>query len=297
MPHTAVRAAEPPRTAANPDACAACGAAPGTRFCGECGEPRVRERDYSLRRFLRESFASVTDLDSALFRSLAALIGRPGELTADYFSGGRRRYLAPLKVFFLCNVVFFFVQSVTHTGVLSSPLHVYTHYDPFQRVATGIVQGRLAARGITQSEYARVFDPESVSQAKTLVIVMAPMLALLLALLYLRSRRFFLEHLVFSVHFYAFFLLAIPAFMGLAALLVTGWMALGGPRPQWIESDGAAGLLMFCICAVYLRFAIQRYYGGHPLAVVGRTLLLAPGLLAALQAYRFILFFTVLART
>jgi hypothetical protein len=287
----------PEAHAAEAAACDACGAAMGTPFCGQCGEPRVRQRDYSLRRFLRESFASVTDLDSTLLRSLAAAIARPGELTADYFSGRRRRYLTPLRVFLICNVVFFFVQSVTHSSILSSPLHVYTHYDPFQHLARPIVERRLAARGLTADAYGGVFDPESVRQAKTLVIVMCPMLASLLALTYARSRRYFLEHLVFTLHFYSFFLLAIPAFTGITSLLVLGWMRLGGAAPWWINSDSVVGVLMLTLCAVYLRVAMQRYYGGHRLAVIARTLVLGAGLLAALQAYRFLLFFSVLAMT
>ena len=278
-------------------ACRGCGAVVEGRFCGACGEEWTAGRDYSLRRFARESFAAVADLDSTLLRTMAALVGRPGELTAAYFGGARRRYLAPLKVFFACNVVFFFVQSVTHMSMLSSPLHVYLHYDPFQGVARGIVQHRLAERGTTAQAYAAVFDPESVSQAKTLVILMCPMLALPLAALHARSRRYFVEHLVFALHFYAFFLLAIPAFTGIMASLLIGWQLLGGGIPRWVNDDSAVGLMMFSLLATYTAVAMRRYYGGGFVAVGVRTLLLVVGMYAVLQAYRFVLFFTVLAVT
>jgi hypothetical protein len=305
-PASAIAALEPAGIAASPapDAepagqrvCRGCGAAVDARFCGACGEEWTAGRDYSLRRFARESVAAVADLDSTLLRTLAALVGCPGELTAAYFGGARRRYLAPLKVFFVCNVVFFFVQSVTHMSMLSSPLHVYLHYDPFQRVARGIVQHRLAERGTTADAYGAVFDPESVSQAKTLVILMCPMLALPLAALYARSRRYFVEHLVFALHFYAFFLLAIPAFSGIMASLLIGWQLLGGGLPQWANSDSAVGLMMFSLLATYTAVAMRRYYGGGPAAVAVRTLGLVLSMYAVLQAYRFVLFFTVLAVT
>jgi hypothetical protein len=267
------------------------------RFCGACGEEWAAGRDYSLRRFARESVAAVSDLDSTLLRTLAALIGRPGELTAAYFGGERRRYLAPLKVFFVCNVVFFFVQSVTHMSMLSSTLHVYLHYDPFQGVARGIVQHRLADRGMTVDAYGAVFDPESVSQAKTLVILMCPMLALPLAALYLRSHRYFVEHLVFALHFYSFFLLAIPAFIGILSSLLIVWQLLGGAVPQWVNSDSAIGLTMFALLATYTAAALRRYYGGGVAGVAARTGVLVLGMYVVLQAYRFVLFFTVLAVT
>ena len=76
-PASAIAALEPAGIAAPPapDAepagqrvCRGCGAAVDARFCGACGEEWTAGRDYSLRRFARESVAAVADLDSTLLR-------------------------------------------------------------------------------------------------------------------------------------------------------------------------------------------------------------------------------------
>src|SRR5215210_3933365 len=98
------------RTAApfEPVACPECGEPIPERFCTRCGEKRVEERDYSLRHFLAEALNVVANLESPIPRSFFVLLRRPGLLTAEYLAGRRKRYLKPLQLFVLCNVIFFF---------------------------------------------------------------------------------------------------------------------------------------------------------------------------------------------
>ncbi len=57
------------------------------RFCPECGEQRVSESDYLLRRFLANAVGELSNLDSRVFRSFRALIANPGHLTAEHIAG------------------------------------------------------------------------------------------------------------------------------------------------------------------------------------------------------------------
>lgn len=276
-------------------ACPACGAAAPERFCARCGEEQVHARDLSLRHFVREGIAAVTDFDSALLRSLVTVVRRPGLLTREYVAGSRRRYLPPLKLFFVCNVLFFFVESITHSSVLTTPLYVYLHYEPFKPVVTGLVRARLLARHVSDVDYAKAFDPMSHTQAKTLVITMAPMLAVLVALLFAQSRRFFVEHLVFSVHFYSFFLLLVAGLGGLLSCAYLGMRLLGLPR--LLLSDDALGATLLSACGLYLAVAIRRVYGERPAVALLKAAALAFGIFWVLQGYRFLLFYTTFLAT
>jgi hypothetical protein len=268
----------------------------GGRFCAACGEEWTEGRDYSLRRFAHESVASLTDLDSSLLRTLRTLLGSPGTLTADYFAGRRRHWLSPLKVFFVCNVVFFFVQSATHSTILSSTLAVYRRYQPFRSWARPLVDHRIAERGISLREYATAFDAMAVSQAKTLVIVMAPLLALVVAIVFARRRRYFVEHLVFAIHFYAWFLLIVPAIQGLLGLLFVGLYAAAGISES-VVTDASIGLVMLAVCTAYLTPAARRFYGTGPWASAVASLVIAASVVVVLQAYRWMLFYTVFLLT
>jgi hypothetical protein len=265
------------------------------RFCGECGEEQVHARDLSLRHFVREAAASVTDLDSSLLRSLASLVARPGLLTCEYVRGSRRRFLPPLKLFVVCNVVFFFLESLTHSSVLTTPLNVYLRFAPFRDAVTPMVAARLAQRHLSAAQYGAVFDPMVRAQAKTLVIVMAPLLALVVQALFVRSRRFFVEHLVFAVHFYAFFLLLLALVGALLSSVYGALKVLGAAPPA--PGDSALGAFLMIACTAYLYASVRRVYGDGRLSAAAKCLVMACGIFAVLQAYRFVLFYTTFLAT
>jgi hypothetical protein len=273
-------------------ACPNCGENFDGRFCANCGEERVACRDYSLRHFLGEAFNILTSVESNLFRSFAALIARPGRLTAEYFRGRRKSYLKPLQLFIFCNVIFFFVQSYAGFNSLTTPLYVHLNMLPYSRQASALVERELHERQITYEEYRPRFDAAIDGQAKTLVIVLIPIFALPLLALYWNARRYYVEHLVFSTHFFAFFLLFLPALhLGLLALL-RGTAAVGLHVPPLLRSDTFLTLLMLFLCGIYLWLALRRVYGEAKLRTTIKCVVLVAGIMSVVQLYRLILFFT-----
>jgi hypothetical protein len=91
-----------------PAACRNCGApAPGT-YCPACGQ-ETQLRLPTARVFLREAMGRYVALDGRLWRTLAALMLRPGLLTREYFSGRRRRFIRPARLFLVLSLVLFAV--------------------------------------------------------------------------------------------------------------------------------------------------------------------------------------------
>ncbi|MGE5737383.1 MAG: DUF3667 domain-containing protein, partial [Betaproteobacteria bacterium] len=52
----------------------------------------------SAGRFLREAAGRYIAFDGRLWRSLQALLFRPGHLTREYVAGRRRRYVRPARL-------------------------------------------------------------------------------------------------------------------------------------------------------------------------------------------------------
>ncbi len=86
-----------------------------------------------------------------------------------------------------------------------------------------------------------------------MVLLMMPALALVLKLLYIRRRKYFVEHLVFSFHYHAFSFLI----MGVAiALNATGWFKNSG-----LDEDISAPIAFaFLAIIIYLFIAMRRVY-------------------------------------
>jgi hypothetical protein len=246
--------------------------------------------DYSLRRYLAEAVEVLTNADSRVVASFRALLFRPGELTRAYFSADRERYLRPLQVFVFCNVFYFFVQPLTGINTLTSPLSVHMHQLGYSRWVHGVVEAEVARRGIGLDEYRALFDATIQSQAKTLVIVMVPLLALLLLVAHARQRRFFVEHLVFATHFMAFFILTIPLlWLVIPPLARLGLSAGIGPA---VLNPLLDAWFFVGWCGLYIYGGLRRAYGDGRLRAVLRAAALGWGVMLVITAYRAALFFT-----
>jgi hypothetical protein len=88
--------------------CPNCPAELTQEYFANCGQQRIRPEDLSARRFFRELFDEVANLDMK-FKTVRTLRGLalPGRLTAEYLGGRRQRYLTPFKVYLACAAIFF----------------------------------------------------------------------------------------------------------------------------------------------------------------------------------------------
>jgi hypothetical protein len=92
--------------------CDNCGASVPGRYCGTCGQ-RLEPPIHSLWHFLRIATEDVTHADSRLWRTLAALLFKPGFLTREFLDGRRARYLPPVRLYLVLSVVFFVMLAAT----------------------------------------------------------------------------------------------------------------------------------------------------------------------------------------
>jgi hypothetical protein len=100
-------------------ACRNCGAhAPGN-YCPNCGQETLLTLP-TFATFMREAAGRYVALDGRAWRTLYALVARPGFLTLEYFAGRRRRYIRPARLFLVLYLVLFaiigFVQSPADLG-------------------------------------------------------------------------------------------------------------------------------------------------------------------------------------
>lgn len=85
-----------------------------------------------------------------------------------------------------------------------------------------------------------------------MVLLMMPALALILKLLYVRRRRYFVEHLVFSYHYHAFAFLAMSV-----ALLIHNWQVQSNLKDS---ETTLTEILIFPVILIYLFWAMRRVY-------------------------------------
>ncbi|MFI5337080.1 MAG: DUF3667 domain-containing protein [Opitutales bacterium] len=275
----------------HPVCCATCNQPLGGKYCAHCGEKRVEPGDHTLIGFCRHVFVAFAHADGKIFLTLRYLLLRPGRLTADYVRGRRKPYIPPLELFLIGNLIFFLLHPLIGSNTLTTDLNTHLHYTWHQTIARSLVTPRLAVRGMTADAYAAVFNPASVTQAKSLVILVVPIFALAVMALYGRQQRHYVVHLVFSLHFCTLWLLLTCTTLALTNLTMR---LLRSVRMFPTAENVNQGIIVFSLVIMtgYLFCAVRTVFAPEATWVTAlKALLLGLALNLSLEAYRCVLFF------
>jgi hypothetical protein len=276
--------------------CPNCNASAHGAYCHECGQKHRTPHEYRLLHFMKHAMHEFTDIDSKVLRSFRYLLFSPGKLTAEWRAGRERSFVQPVRLFIVVNIIYFLFLHFFPINTIVVPLDSQYNLQMYSRTIRPIVDKEIRDSHTTFKKFAEKYDEISSEQAKTLVILMVPIFAGLLALLYYRKHLYFVEHLVFSLHFYSVFLLLISVgAIIMNYLVLIGFHVLGLPINAYdINWDELITLSDGTLIFLYFIFAISKVYGGKLWANIIRTSLLTYSLLYILWLYRFILFFTTI---
>ncbi len=230
---------------------------------------------------------AVAHVDGRGLSTFRALITRPGLLTDAYVSGRRKPYLVPLQVFLIANLVFFGFQSLFRANVFSTPLQSQVSGQFYKAFAQRRVDARLAALKTTEKAYAPAYDRAALLNAKSLIILMTPPMALLAGVLFFTRRKPFVTHIVFALHFYAFWLLAFCLLTPITAIAITVFMKVSGTTLAPSTMDLLAAWVWLAAGVVYLGVAVATVYGERGLSRVLKVVLLALEAGVTVFGYRF----------
>ncbi len=298
--------------------CKNCGTALTGQYCGACGQ-RASNRLISLRELVKDAFGDLFELESRLWRTLIPLAVRPGQLTRDYLTGRRARYMPPFRMYLVLSLTFFIVAFFNpreDLSILFEPTSATEAPDPVMRdsdfedlrenlaeggiqianesgLATCSISGfdasampdwlaRRLTRERVEAACRRIIDVDGfwavfdklVESVPTALFVLLPLMALVLKLLYPLSRRYYVEHLLFVLHFHSF------AFLALSLQVLMARLTPPTPIP-----DGISGLLSFALFVyvpVYLFKAQRRVYEQGRLLTIAKFLTLTTAYTAGL---------------
>lgn len=268
----------------NVTGCPNCGAALTGRYCSECGQRRIEPDEYSLGHFLHHALHDLTHLDAKVFGSIVPIAVQPGRATADYIAGRRSRYLRPLQTFIILNLIFFFAAGKLH--IFGFDTAMYLKYANQAKVlftmrADELVNEKAREEHQTVAELAPHLDEKIDHQKRSILLLLVPLFAVFVMLVEWRAHRTYIEHLIFSIHFFCFWLMLMLLLVLPAKLL-------------HLRGENGVLLMMIVATTLYLAIALRRVYGGRLWMQAGGALALSFVLLITMRLFRDLVFFTAL---
>jgi hypothetical protein len=97
--------------------CENCGTPIRGAYCANCGQ-RDGVQVRSIWGFTRDATAAMLESDSRFWRTLRALLLRPGHLTREFLQGRRAAYLPPFRLYIVVSIGFFLLVQAAPQSVL-----------------------------------------------------------------------------------------------------------------------------------------------------------------------------------
>lgn len=238
-------------------ACPSCSRTMPDRYCAYCGEERVDNHSWSMSHFFHDATHEFLHLDAKIIGTFWNLMRRPGLLTADYWRGRRGPWIRPLRLFIVVAAIHLLAVS----GV-QLRLEMFQQFDSdgvlsrtIERIASGHRMGAAEVAAAVSDRMGRIFAV--VQYLSVCVFALAPWA------LFRRTRPWYSQHLIFSLHVYSFY------------FLVTSVTFRVAPSITWLRAP------FILVTVAYLFFAVRRLYGGTAGLALGKVILLRIALIVA----------------
>lgn len=190
--------------------CPSCGNDFTGSYCTQCGEKKLKTHDFSLGHFIEQSIEGITHFDNKFFRTVRNLVCKPGVLTRHFEEGRQVRFMKPMQLFIVCNIIFFLL--VGGANIFSVHLHNFlgkTENKVFDTRSHFIKKVGVDAN---MTHVTELFREKMSNQSKSFIVLFIPFFALACGLLFYRRKKPAGLHLVFATHFFSFLLLFFTLF-------------------------------------------------------------------------------------
>ncbi len=235
-----------------PIVCANCGAEMTGEYCHQCGQKKVDRHDFSVKHFFGHLVHEITHLDgNKILKTLKALLFRPGLLTAEYLAGRKGSYLNPIRIYLTFSALYFLFAWGTLADIRGGGADRTARHPTTIAIAK---QKGLEPRAVADKIYQKTEKYSAVIRFGSVLIS-----GLFLSVLFIGARRYYVEHLIFSLHYYSFDFFCKSVF----ALLFIVSAAVGHRFPVMVLN------LFYPVAFIYLVLALRRVYRqGWPITAI-----------------------------
>lgn len=224
------------------EACPNCTTALIGAHCHSCGQKKINSNELALKRFLARVVGDITDIESSkIFKTLRAMFTKPGLLATEYLAGRRSNYVGPIKLYLTFSAIYF----VFAWGALAD-----IRGGTERTLRNPMLVNVARKRGVDPSVLADKVHQKAEKYASAFRFFSVLISGTFLAAFYFRMKKYYVEHLVFSLYYYSFDFFCKSAF----ALVFIVVAAMGWKLPEQVLS------LFYPVAFVYLLFAMKRVY-------------------------------------
>jgi len=219
--------------------CTNCGAEFIGDYCYKCGQKKIELKDKSVKAFVVHFAEEFFTFDSKFFRTVKFLLFKPGYLTHEYISGRFVRYVTPLKLYLFTSIIVFFIILKFEPDTYKEIMEPADSDEFLQEIITD----QRETLGMEEAEFGEKFNSIINGLFTPGIFIMMLVFSVCLKLMYINKHIFYVEHLVFTLHFFSMVLI----FFTLQTIIRE-------------INEGADIIFLFLVPFVYLILSVKRVY-------------------------------------
>ena len=269
--------------------CLNCGAGFFGNYCNQCGEKVYSQHDKKLSHFFEEGLHFITHFDTKFLKTLWTIFSKPGFYSKEYCEGKRKKYFKPVSLF-LISIVIYLLFPLLQGMNISLGNHINNNKAMHIGYSLSWAKHKMEKQHISEGELSAKFNHISPKFAKILLLLLLPLSAFSLSLLFRNRKRYFFDHFILATEFNTFSLLAffliIPAIFILTNTLTHLKIDYGDVPLFWI--------FQILIILTVLTASFRTFYGVKFFEALLKSILFMISFLVILFIYRQITFIAVM---
>ncbi|HJY63532.1 MAG TPA: DUF3667 domain-containing protein [Ignavibacteria bacterium] len=219
--------------------CSNCGNELKNLYCEKCGQKKVELKDKSVKAFAVHFIEEFFTFDSKFFRTVKPLLFKPGFLTHEYISGRFVRYVTPLKLYLFTSLISLLIMINLDSDVYTPLMEPRDDEDFNQQLIRPIME----SKDMDEKEFKDKFNQNVNGNTAISLFFFMIAFSVILNLIYIYKHIFYVEHLVFTLHFFSMILIMLTI----------------GTLIEYIVSD-ILYLFLFVFPTIYLFLSIKKVY-------------------------------------
>jgi hypothetical protein len=293
--------------------CLNCNSETVGRYCHACGQENIEPKE-SVGNFFKHFFEDLTHFEGGFFRSMKALLFKPGFLSSEFMVGKRQTYLHPIRFYIFSSFVFFFlIFIIPNKDTSKNSNNIFEiNYNNKDTVANndslktikdtskivinnndssvpGFIQKKLKKLQKLslkeRGDYIKEINKNIAKKTPQLLWVVLPLIIWLLKLINLRHKEYwYVNHGVFAIH--------ITIFIFTVFLLQRILNAIG-KATGWGLFEIISGILLL-LTFIYIILAFKHFYKqGWIKTILKSGFIISTSMVLIIIAFLFALVFTV----
>jgi hypothetical protein len=270
--------------------CKNCGNTFTGKFCNNCGEKVYDEHDKRISHLFEEAFHFITHLEGSFFKTVKTILTRPGRFAKDYCAGIRKKYFKPISLFLILIVLYLLFPFLDGLN-----LRFHTYVSPeyqYSAIAAPVAKQKMKTHHLTEEQLTSTYDKKSPAFAKLFILILIPLTAVLLWLLFITSKRYFFDHFILAIEIISFLILVIYLLMPLMIYITVSI----SPRAESFFQEGTVfSYVIYVLFGVYVSRAFRNFYKQKRWVSAVKALVFWLVFLIGIQfIYRILLYFLVM---